>query len=71
GRRVMKLDIKGFSRAEGKFTRISEGDIDYADVRRALHEIDFYGWVAAEVGGGPLEELQRISGELDDAFKLV
>lgn len=71
GRRIMKLDIKGFSRAESKFTRISEGDIDYADVRRALLEIGFYGWVAAEVGGGPLEELKRISSELDDAFQLI
>ena len=71
GRRVMKLDIKGFSRKDSKFTRISEGDIDYADVRKALREIQFYGWVAAEVGGGDAAELKRISGELDVAFGLV
>ncbi|MFM8476648.1 MAG: sugar phosphate isomerase/epimerase family protein, partial [Planctomycetaceae bacterium] len=71
GRRVMKLDIKGFSRAEDKFTRISEGDIDYADVRKALHEINFAGWCAAEVSGGDAAELQRISTELDNAFALV
>ncbi len=71
GRRVMKLDIKGFSRAEDKFTRISEGDIDYADVRKALHEINFAGWCAAEVSGGDAAELKRISTELDNAFALV
>ena len=71
GKRVMKLDIKGFSRAEDKFTRISEGDIDYADVRKALHEINFYGWVAAEVGGGDAAELKRIAAEMDMVFGLV
>ncbi len=70
GRRVYKLDIKGFSRAEGKFTRISEGDINYADVRKALSEIKFNGWVAAEVGGGDQAELTRIAGEMNDAFRL-
>lgn len=71
GKRVMKLDIKGFSRAEDKFTRISEGDIDYTDVRKALREINFYGWVAAEVGGGDAAELKRIAEEMDMVFGLV
>ncbi|MEX0818850.1 MAG: sugar phosphate isomerase/epimerase family protein, partial [Pirellulaceae bacterium] len=39
GRRVVKLDLKGFSRKEGKFTKIGEGDLDWADVRKALAEI--------------------------------
>jgi len=69
-RRVLKLDIKGFSRAEKKFTPIGEGDIDYADVRKALTEINFYGWVAAEVGGGDLAELTSISKQMDVAFGL-
>lgn len=71
GRRVFKLDIKGFSRASGEFTRISEGDIDYADVRKALLEINFSGWAAAEVGGGDQAELTRIAQEMDVAFGLV
>lgn len=71
GRRVYKLDIKGYSRAENRFTRISEGDIDYADVRKALKEINFYGWAAAEVSGGDQAELARIAGEMDVAFGLV
>ena len=69
-RRVLKLDIKGFSRAQSKFTPIGEGDIDYADVRKALTEINFYGWVAAEVSGGDLAALKSISKQMDDAFGL-
>jgi len=71
GKRVMKLDIKGYSRANDKWARISEGDIDYADVRKALREINFYGWVAAEVGGGDAAELKHIAEEMDMVFGLV
>lgn len=69
-RRVLKLDVKGFSRAQGKFTPIGEGDIDYADVRKALHEINFHGWLAAEVSGGDLEALKSVSQQMDVAFGL-
>ncbi len=71
GKRVFKLDIKGYNRAEDKWARISEGDIDYADVRKALKEINFYGWCAAEVGGGDQAELKRIAEEMDLVFGLV
>jgi L-ribulose-5-phosphate 3-epimerase len=71
GKRVMKLDIKGYSRANDEWARISGGDIDYADVRKALREINFYGWVAAEVGGGDAAELKHIAEEMDMVFGLV
>ena len=71
GKRVFKLDIKGYNRAEDTWARIAEGDIDYADVRKALKEINFYGWCAAEVGGGDAQELKRISDEMDLVFGLT
>ncbi|WP_246109512.1 sugar phosphate isomerase/epimerase family protein [Roseimaritima multifibrata] len=64
--RVIKLDAKGFSRANDKFTKIGEGDLDWVSVRAALKEIKFTGWVAAEVGGGDLQRLKEISQNLDD-----
>lgn len=70
GHRVLKLDVKGFSRAHDKFTAIGEGDIDYADVRKALHEINFHGWLAAEVAGGDLEYLKGVAAQMDKAFGL-
>ena len=70
GHRVLKLDVKGFSRVQNKFTPIGEGDIDYADVRKALREINFHGWLAAEVDGGGLDELKSISAQMDAAFGL-
>ncbi len=70
GKRVIKLDVKGFNRKEDKWAKIGEGDIDFADVRKALVEINYHGWLAAEVKGGGLERLQEISGNLDSAFGL-
>lgn len=70
GKRVYKLDVKGFSRAQNKFTPIGEGDIDYADVRKALLEINFYGWLAAEVAGGDQTYLKGVSDQMDKAFGL-
>ena len=70
GSRVRKLDVKGFSRAENQFTAIGGGDIDFVDVRKALREINFHGWVAAEVAGGEQAYLQGVANEMNEAFGL-
>ncbi len=70
GKRIIKLDLKGFSRADSKFTKIGEGDLDWADVRKALLEINYTGWAAAEVGGGDLNRLKEISANMDTVFGL-
>lgn len=71
GKRVVKLDVKGFSRKTGQFTKISEGDIDWLDVCRALGEIGYNGWAAAEVSGGGPDRLREISANMDKVFSLT
>lgn len=70
GTRIVKLDIKGFSRKEDKFADILEDDIPWADVRQALDDINFHGWVAAEVGGGDVERLTKIAKQIDQALNI-
>lgn len=70
GKRIIKLDVKGFSREQDKFTGIGEGDLDFPDVVAALEEINFHGWCAAEVGGGNLDRLREISSRMDRVFGL-
>ncbi|RMF42011.1 MAG: hypothetical protein D6753_08495 [Planctomycetota bacterium] len=70
GRRVVKLDIKGFSRAQNTWRDITEDDLPWADVRLALDDIGFYGWVAAEVGGGDLARLTTVAGQIDRALNI-
>ena len=66
GDRIIKLDVKGFSRKRGAWTQMSDSDIVWADVRQALQAIDFRGWVAAEMESGDLEYLKRVSKEMDE-----
>lgn len=68
GPRIMKLDIKGFSRESGKFTKITEGDVDWASIESALRDIGFKGWCAAEVGGGDLARLKEVAANMETAL---
>ena len=74
GTRIHKLDVKGFDRTakdgKGSFTKIGAGDIDFADVRAALIEINFHGWCAAEVAGGDATRLAEVSANMDQVFGL-
>lgn len=73
GRRIVKLDIKEYSRArrdrEGPYAGfevpLGEGDCDWPAVMKALAEIGFRGWAAAEVPGGNRERLADISRRMD------
>jgi L-ribulose-5-phosphate 3-epimerase len=70
GSRIVKLDIKGFSRSADDWADITEDDLPWADVRTALDEIGFHGWVAAEVGGGDLDRLTKVAKQIDDALNI-
>ena len=68
--RCVKLDVKGFSRAQNKFTDIGEGDLPWDQVRKALSDIGFAGWATAEVGGGGLERLTKVRKQMEKVFGL-
>jgi L-ribulose-5-phosphate 3-epimerase len=70
GRRIVKLDIKGFSRAKNNWADITKDDLPWADVRQALDDIGFEGWAAAEVGGGDVNRLREIASQIDLALNI-
>ena len=61
--------IKDFKldRRQGKFTwtNIGEGDIDWPEVRRALSEIKYDGYVTTEISGGDAAYLKDVSARVD------
>jgi hexulose-6-phosphate isomerase len=69
GPRIVKVHLKDFDfdGANGRFTwtPIGEGDIDWPEVRRALHEINYAGYVTTEVSGGDAAILKEISARVD------
>ncbi len=70
GRRCVKMDAKGFSRATNKWADITSeaDDLPWADVRKALEEVNFSGWATAEVGGGDLKRLTTVREQMQKAF---
>ncbi|MGQ0637230.1 MAG: sugar phosphate isomerase/epimerase family protein [Planctomycetaceae bacterium] len=78
GRRILKLDIKEYSRTlrdergprAGFEAEIGEGDCDWPAVLSALDEVGFRGWCTAEVRGGNRDRLKEISQRMDKVLAL-
>ena len=70
GSRIVKLDVKGWSKADGFKSKIGEGDVDWPEVRKALKEIGFSGWCTAEIGGGGRDHLKDTAERLDRVLGL-
>jgi len=76
GPRVLKLDIKEFSRKlrddqglwKGFGAEIGEGDCNWPAVVQALDDIGYDGWASAEVAGGGRERLTEIRQRMDDVL---
>ncbi|MEQ8809394.1 MAG: sugar phosphate isomerase/epimerase family protein [Imperialibacter sp.] len=78
-RRIMKLDVKEYSRKKqsdegiwkGFDVELLEGDNNWSAVMRALEAIDYKGgWMSAEVNGGDRKRLQQISELMDKIIAL-
>ncbi|MBN2315956.1 MAG: sugar phosphate isomerase/epimerase [Sedimentisphaerales bacterium] len=65
GKRIVKVDVKGYSRDKNNWSAIGDGTINWPAVRDALDEIGFTGWCTAEVGGGDRERLTDILDRLN------
>lgn len=69
GSRIVKLDVKDWGKSNG-FCKIGDGDVNWAEVRKALDEIGFTGWATAEVGGGNKERLAEIAANMNKTLGL-
>jgi L-ribulose-5-phosphate 3-epimerase len=67
--RIVKVHLKDFNmdRSNGRFTwkAIGEGDIDWPEVRRALSDIKYRGYVTTEVEGGDAAYLKDVAARVD------
>ena len=79
GKRIMKIDIKEFSRKKqqdeglwkGFDVELMEGDCNWPAVNKALSKIGYSGWASAEVNGGDRKRLETIYKKMDEVFKAV
>lgn len=78
GDRILKLDIKEYSRerrdeagpSAGFRVPLGEGSIDWSAVLEALAEIGYDGWATAEVPGGDRARLQEIAEGMNHVLDL-
>lgn len=76
GKRILKLDIKEYSRKKqqeegiwkGFNVELLEGDCNWPEVNKALLKIGYSGWASAEVPGGKRERLLTIRQKMDEIF---
>ena len=69
GKRIMKIHLKDFNfdGRNGRFTwkNLGEGDINWPEVRKALAEIDYRGYVTTELDRGDAAYLKDVSNRVD------
>lgn len=69
GSRIVKVHLKDFAldRQKGQFfwRNLGEGDIDWIDVRKALGEIGYSGYLTTELRGGDEAYLKDVSARVD------
>jgi hexulose-6-phosphate isomerase len=72
GSRIVRVHVKDFKLERGKgqfsWTNLGEGDVDWPEVRKALADVNYQGWVTTEINGGDAAYLKDVVGRLDRIF---
>ena len=76
GNRIIKIDIKDYSRKKqnnegiwkGFKVKLGDGDANWPAVNAALRDVGYQGWGSAEVAGGDRVRLQEISERMDKLY---
>ena len=69
GSRIVKIHLKDFvmnrKTSTYEFKHLGEGEIDWPEVRRALGEVGYSGYLTTEIDGGDLAYLKDVSARVD------
>ena len=65
GQRIVKIHLKDFRRKGYQWTNLLEGDVNWQQVRQALDEIGYNGFMTTELRGGDEAYLTDLSARID------
>jgi hexulose-6-phosphate isomerase len=65
GKRIVKIHLKDFKRKGYLWTNLLDGDVNWKEVRLALDEIGYHGFMTTELRGGDEAYLRDLSGRID------
>jgi L-ribulose-5-phosphate 3-epimerase len=72
GKRLLKVDCKGYNIEKGAWVDIGSGSENWPEVLKALAEVHYPGeFLTAEVRGGGRERLMEISKQMDGVLQLT
>ncbi len=65
GKRIVKIHLKDFKRKGYQWTNLLDGDVNWPQVRRALDQIGYDGFLTPELRGGDQDYLTDLAGRID------
>ncbi|MBV9470767.1 MAG: TIM barrel protein [Abitibacteriaceae bacterium] len=68
GKRIAKFHLKDFKRENNQFVALREGSIDWPEVRKAIGEIGYSGFLTTELNGGDEAYLRDVVARVDKIF---
>ena len=70
GKRIVKIHLKDFKRRGYEWTNLLDGDVNWPEVRRALDEIGYDGYLTTELRGGDEAYLTDLANRIDRFFNM-
>ncbi len=70
GKCIVKIHLKDFKRRGYQWTNLLDGDVNWPEVRRALDEIEYDGYLTTELRGGDEAYLTDLAGRIDRFFAM-
>lgn len=66
GPRIGKVHVKDFKRGSREWVNLRDGDVNWPEVRKALAEVGYTGYLTAELGGGGEDYLRDVASRMDE-----
>ena len=70
GKRIVKIHLKDFKRSGYQWKNLLDGDVNWPQVRRALDEIEYNGFLTTELHGGDEVYLKDLAARIDKFFAM-
>jgi hexulose-6-phosphate isomerase len=68
GKRIHRVHLKDFSKKKHQFVKLTEGDVNWKEVRKAFAEIGFAGYMTVEFNGDDYLEPDELVRRIDKIF---
>ncbi|HQI28916.1 MAG TPA: sugar phosphate isomerase/epimerase family protein [Sedimentisphaerales bacterium] len=70
GKRIARIHLKDFRRKGSQWTNLLDGDVNWPQVRKALAEIGYRGYLTTELAGGNEAYLKDLAGRIEKIISM-